>query len=176
MRSLHNNYMTLPVLFIMISNHYPMTYGAQRPWLVLALLGLTGVAVRHVFNLRGRGQKTGGTIALAAALALVSVTYVTLEKGRVAAPAAGRAVTYAEIQPMLATHCAACHSAHPTNPAFSSPPLGLVLDSYEHVSAASAKIKARAVETETMPLGNVTGMTPAERQTLGAWIAAGSPR
>src|SRR3954454_17739210 len=55
-RSLHNNYMTLPVLFIMISNHYPMTYGAERPWLVLALIGLTGVAVRHVFNLRGRSQ------------------------------------------------------------------------------------------------------------------------
>src|SRR3954463_2790027 len=100
-RSLHNNYMTLPVLFIMISNHYPMTYGAERPWLVLALLGLTGVAVRHVFNLRGRGQKTGGTIVLAAALALVSVTYVTLEKGAPSAPA--RAVRFAEIQPILAT-------------------------------------------------------------------------
>src|SRR3954466_9566914 len=81
-RSLHNNYMTLPVLFIMISNHYPMTYGAERPWVVLALLGLTGVAVRHVFNLRGRGQKTTGAIVLAVALAMASVTYVTLEKGR----------------------------------------------------------------------------------------------
>src|SRR5919107_384692 len=76
-RSLHNNYMTLPVLFIMISNHYPMTYGAHRPWLVLALLGLTGVAIRHVFNLRGRGQGTGPTIVVAATLALASVTYVT---------------------------------------------------------------------------------------------------
>src|SRR3954471_6328114 len=79
-RSLHNNYMTLPVLFIMISNHYPMTYGAERPWLVLALLGLTGIAVRHVFNLRGRGKATGPTIVVAAVLALASVTYVTLEK------------------------------------------------------------------------------------------------
>lgn len=174
-RSLHNNYMTLPVLFIMISQHYPMTYGAERPWLVLALLGLTGVAVRHVFNLRGRGQATGGTIALAAALALASVTYVTLEKGSSAAPAPGRAATYAEIQPILATHCAACHSPHPTNPAFASPPLGLVLDSYAHVSAASAKIRSRAVDTETMPLGNTTHMTRAERDRLGAWIAAGSP-
>jgi len=176
MRSLHNNYMTLPVLFIMISNHYPMTYGAERPWLVLALLGLTGVAVRHVFNLRGRGQKTGGTIALAAALALASVTYVTLEKGGHAEPAPTRAVAYAEIQPILATHCAACHSTHPTNPGFASPPLGLVLDSYEHVSAAATKIKAMAVDTETMPLGNPTHMSRAERDRLGAWIAAGTPR
>jgi len=175
-RSLHNNYMTLPVLFIMISNHYPMTYGAERPWLVLALLGLTGVAVRHVFNLRGRGQPTGRTMVLAAALALASVTYVTLEKSGGAGPAPALAVTYAAIQPILATHCAACHSPHPTNPAFASPPLGLVLDSYEHVSAASARIRARAVDTETMPLGNPTGMTLAERQKLGAWIAAGTPR
>jgi uncharacterized membrane protein len=172
-RSLHNNYMTLPVLFLMISHHYPMTYGAERPWLVLGLLGLTGVAVRHVFNLRGRGQPAGGTIALAAVLALISVTYVTLEKrGAVSA----QPVAYAEIEPILATHCAACHSARPTNPAFAAAPLGLTLDSYEHASLAAARIKRVAVDTETMPLGNTTGMTKAERETLGAWIAAGTPR
>jgi uncharacterized membrane protein len=175
-RSLHNNYMTLPVLFIMISNHYPMTYGAQRPWVVLALLGLTGVAVRHVFNLRGRGQATAPAIAVAVALAVVSVTYVTFEKGRSSGAGPTRPVTYAEIRPILAARCATCHSAHPTSPDFRSPPLGLVLDSWEHVSAAAAKIKARAVDTETMPLGNRTGMTKAERQTLGAWIAQGTPR
>ena len=168
-RSLHNNYMTLPVLFIMISNHYPMTYGAERPWLVLALLGLTGVAVRHVFNLRGRGQATGGAIVVAAALALASVSYVTWEKSGRTAAGPAQHVTYAGIVPILATHCAACHNV-PT------PPKGVALDSFEHVSAASARIKAVAVDTEVMPLGNPTRMTPAERQLLGAWIAAGSPR
>jgi uncharacterized membrane protein len=167
-RSLHNNYMTLPVLFIMISPHYPMTYGAERPWAVLALLGLTGVAVRHVFNLRGRGQATGRAIVVAAVLAFVTVTYVTLEKGRVA-PAPARNLTYAAIAPILATHCAGCHNASP-------PPRGVALDSWEHVSAASARIKAVAVDSQAMPLGNPTRMTPAERQLLGAWIAAGSPR
>ncbi|HEY5711424.1 MAG TPA: urate hydroxylase PuuD [Allosphingosinicella sp.] len=175
-RSLHNNYMTLPVLFIMISNHYPMTYGAQRPWLVLALLGLTGVAVRHVFNLRGRGLKTGAAIVLAIALAIVSVTYVTLEKGRAPTAAPAGAVTFGDVQPILATHCAGCHSAHPTNPAFASPPMGLVLDSYDDVRAASVKIRARAVDTETMPMGNATHMSRTERDRLGAWIAAGGPR
>ncbi|MEA3001007.1 MAG: hypothetical protein QOK17_2840 [Sphingomonadales bacterium] len=175
-RSLHNNYMTLPVLFIMISQHYPMTYGAGRPWVVLALLGLTGVAVRHVFNLRGRGKATGPTIALATALALASVTYVTLEKGRGDRAGPAQPVAYAEIQPILATRCAACHSPHPTNRAFASPPMGLALDSYEHASAAAARIKARAVDTETMPLGNTTHMTETERRKLGAWIAEGTPR
>jgi uncharacterized membrane protein len=167
-RSLHNNYMTLPVLFIMISPHYPMTYGAERPWLVLALLGLTGVAVRHVFNLRGRGQATGGTIALSAALAVATVTYVTLERR---GPAQGQAqnITYAEIQPILATHCAGCHNVQP-------PPVGVALASWEQVRAASARIKAVAVDSHVMPLGNPANMSPAERQKLGAWIAAGSPK
>lgn len=170
-RSLHNNYMTLPVLFIMISPHYPMTYGAERPWVVLALLGLTGVAVRHVFNLRGRGRPTGPTIVLAAALALASVSYVTLEQRGAAraAPQSAQPITFADVQPILATHCAACHNVDP-------PPRGVALDNWEHVRAASARIKAVTVDTQVMPLGNPTGMTPAERQTLGAWIAAGSPR
>jgi uncharacterized membrane protein len=166
-RSLHNNYMTLPVLFIMISHHYPMTYGAERPWLVLALLGLTGVAVRHVFNLRGRGRPTGWTITVATALALASVTYVTLEKG--VGPAPARNVAYAEIAPILATHCAGCHNV-------AAPPLGVKLDSWEHAKAASARIRRVAVDSQVMPLGNPTNMTSAERQKLGAWIAAGTPR
>jgi uncharacterized membrane protein len=165
-RSLHNNYMTLPVLFIMLSPHYPMTWGAQRPWLVLTLLGLTGVAIRHVFNLRGRGRPTGRTIVLATLLAAASVTYVTLEKG---APVPAGNVTYAQIAPILATHCAGCHNV-PT------PPRGVALDSYEHVSAAAARIRVMAVDSTAMPLGNPTHMSPAERQRLGAWIAAGSPR
>ena len=167
-RSLHNNYMTLPVLFIMISPHYPMTYGAERPWLVLALLGLTGVAVRHVFNLRGRGQASGGTIALATVLAAATVTYVTLEK-RPAGPVPAQNLTFADVQPILATHCATCHNVDP-------PPRGVALDSWENVRAASARIKAVAVDTTAMPLGNPTRMTQADRQRLGAWIAAGAPR
>src|SRR5204862_7528029 len=97
-RSLHNNYMTLPVLFIMISNHYPMTYVPQRPWLVLALLGLTGVAMRHNFNLRGRRSPTPPAIAVDAVLALDSLTYVTWEKSD-HTPATSPSATFAEIQP-----------------------------------------------------------------------------
>lgn len=175
-RSLHNNYMTLPVLFIMISHHYPMTYGSQRPWLVLALVGLTGVAVRHVFNLRHKGADTRGTLALVALLALADVTYVAMDKaGATVAVPAGQ-VTWSEVQPLLAKHCASCHAARPSNPAFASPPLGVVLDSYEHASALAPRIRKMAVDAEVMPLGNATGMTKQERQTLGAWIAQGTPR
>jgi uncharacterized membrane protein len=167
-RSLHNNYMTLPVLFIMVSHHYPMTYGAGRPWLVLALLGLTGVAIRHIFNLRGRGKKFGPTALLALALAAASVTYVTLEKGRVA-PGPAQNLTYGQVAPILATHCASCHNVP-------APPLGVRLDSWEHVRAAAARIRRVSVDSQAMPMGNPTRMTPAERQQLGAWIEAGTPR
>lgn len=181
-RSLHNNYMTLPVLFIMISHHYPMTYGALHPWLVLALLGATGVAVRHVFNLRHHGRDTRSTIALAAGLALASVTYVASEKSLSAKSSGNEAATdsaatgWAEVQPLLTHHCVACHSPHPTNPAFAAPPLGVMLDSYEHASAVAPRIRAMAVDAQIMPLGNTTGMTLPERAKLGQWIAQGTPR
>jgi uncharacterized membrane protein len=178
-RSLHNNYMTLPVLFIMLSHHYPITYGAQRPWLVLALLGATGVAVRHVFNLRHRARDTKPAIAVAAVLALTSVTYVTFEKGFSAPPpaaGAGATVAWADVQPLFNKHCIACHSPHPTNPAFTAPPLGVMLDSYDHARSFAPRIRQVAVDAQIMPLGNTTGITPAERAKIGAWIAQGTPR
>ena len=180
-RSLHNNYMTLPVLFIMLSHHYPMTYGAQRPWLVLALLGATGIAVRHVFNLRHRARDTQGAMAVAVILALTSVSYVTFEKGLPEAAATdtgttGPTVGWAEVQPLFHRHCSACHSPHPTNPAFAAPPLGVMLDSYEHARMFAPRVRQVAVDAQIMPLGNTTGMTLAERARLGQWIAQGTPK
>ena len=173
-RSLHNNYMTLPVLFIMISHHYPMTFGAARPWLVLALLGLTGVAVRHVFNLRHRGQPLGRAITVAAGLALVSVTYVSAEKARTAQSAGGSA-DWASVEPIFARHCVSCHAAKPTSDLVTAPPLGVMLDSHAHARMFAARVKKVAVDAEIMPLGNTTGMTRAEREVLGRWIEAGAP-
>ncbi len=173
-RSLHNNYMTLPVLFIMISHHYAMTFGAERPWLVLALLGATGVAVRHVFNLRHRGQPLGRAILAAALLALVSVTYVSAEKAG-AKRAAGGSADWASVEPIFQKHCTACHAAKPTSDLVTAPPLGVMLDSREHARQFAPRVKKVAVDAEIMPLGNTTGMTRAEREALGRWIEAGAP-
>ena len=139
-RSVHNNYMTLPVLFIMISHHYAMTFGAARPWLVLALLGLTGVAVRHVFNLRHRAEKTGRAMVVAGAMALVSVTYVSAEKATLpavakAAEVSERPATWASVEPIFQKHCVSCHAAKPVSEAFTAPPLGVMLDSFDHAHA-----------------------------------------
>ena len=180
-RSVHNNYMTLPVLFIMISHHYPMTYGAARPWLVLALLGLTGVAVRHVFNLRHQSAPTGRAMVIAGVMALVSVTYVSAEKATLphVAEATGAAIappSWASVQPIVTRHCVSCHAARPTSEAFKAPPLGVMLDSYDHARSFAPRVKKVAVDAEIMPLGNLTGITRAERDTIGRWIAAGAPQ
>jgi uncharacterized membrane protein len=112
-----------------------------------------------------------------AALAMTSVTYVAFDKAARSAPAAtAQTLAFADIRPILDKHCSGCHAAHPTNPAFTSPPLGVVLDSPDHVRALAPRIKLVAVDAQIMPLGNMTGMTAAERQMLGQWIAKGAPR
>lgn len=173
-RSLHNNYMTLPVLFVMISHHYAMTFGAERPWLVLALLGLTGVAVRHVFNLRHRGQPLGRAILVAAVLALVSVTYVSSEKAG-AKRTAGGSADWASAEAIFRKHCVSCHAERPSSDLVTAPPLGVMLETRDHARQFAARVKKVAVDAEIMPLGNTTGMTRAERDALGRWIEAGAP-
>jgi uncharacterized membrane protein len=106
------------------------------------------------------------------ALGLVTITYVTHEKS--GEQQAGGDLAYADVQPILAKHCVTCHAPHPTNPAFAAPPLGVLLDTGEHASAAAPRIKKVAVDAQVMPLGNMTNMTLEERQKLGAWIAAGA--
>lgn len=177
-RSLHNNYMTLPVLFIMISHHYPMTFGAGRPWLVLALLGLTGVAVRHVFNLHHRGAPTAKAMAVAGVLALGTVTYVSAEKVTLPARAKSAATgpaDWASVQPIFAKHCTGCHAEKPTSGMVTAPPLGVMLETYPHARLFAARVRRVAVDAQIMPMGNTTGMTHAERDALGRWIAAGAP-
>ncbi len=177
-RSLHNNYMTLPVLFIMISHHYAMTFGAGRPWLVLALIGLTGVAVRHIFNLRHRSAPAGRAMAVAGVLAFITVTYVSVEKATLPARAASKAAgaaDWASVQPIFAKHCVACHAEKPTSDIVTAPPLGVMLETYAHARQFAPRVQKMAVDAEIMPLGNTTGMTRAERDALGRWIAAGAP-
>ena len=177
-RSVHNTYMTLPVLFIMISQHYPMTYGADRPWLVLGLLSLLGAAIRHLFILRHKGATSVPLLAITAALALASVSYVTWEqdqrKSAGAQLTASDGVSFEHITPILQEHCTSCHAQSPSNPAFEQAAVGLRLDTFEHAQKAAQLIDQRAVKTKSMPLGNMSGMTDEERAKLGAWINGGA--
>jgi len=171
-RSVQNTYFTLPVLFIMISNHYPMTYSGPYGWLVLAGLSAAGVLVRRFYVLT-HFHKMVWALPAAAAVVIATIAILLAPKTPPAV-AAGPVVTYAEVAPIVAARCATCHAAHPTYAGFSAAPQGVLLDTPEHIVANAAQIEAQAVSTHAMPLGNVTNITDAERAKLGAWIAAGA--
>lgn len=174
LRSLHNNYITLPVLFIMVSNHFPFTFGSEAPWAVLAAVSAIGGALRHWFNLHGRGQVNNWLIpgAVVATLALAFVlrpdTPEPVAEGEVEAPSFGQVYT------VIATRCQPCHSAKPTM-LYTEPPQGLLLETPAQLSARANEIHQRTVVTQTMPLGNMTEMTDEEREILDAWFKAGAP-
>jgi uncharacterized membrane protein len=168
-RSVHNTYFTLPVLFIMISNHYPMTYGSPNGWIVLALITAAGVLVRRFFILL-HAHRIDVALPVGAALLLVVSAVIIAPH----APSATAAVSYAQIAPIVAQRCAVCHAVHPVQPGFATAPGGVLLDTPAHIKDNAQRVYDQAVTTHAMPLGNVTHMTDAERATLGAWITAGA--
>ncbi len=167
-RSVHNTYFTLPVLFTMISAHYPMAYAGRFGWLVLLALCGAGVLVRRFFVLTHQQRIV---VALPASAAIIIVLAAILVAPR---PVHGAPVAFAEVQPIVARRCAVCHSARPTEDGFASAPMGVLLDTPEHIAANAQRIQAQAVSSHAMPLGNVTRMTDGERAALGDWIAAGA--
>ncbi|MFT4623491.1 MAG: putative membrane protein [Myxococcota bacterium] len=171
-RSLHNNYFTLPVLFIMVSNHFPFTYGHSAGWAVLAGISVIGAAVRHWFNLRGKGELNAWILPVAA-VAMAGLAFVS--HGPRASVAAADAPPFAEVQAIINSRCVTCHAPEPVFPAYTEPPLGLDLTQPEAIAANAEKIHAQAVATQVMPLGNVTQITDDERALLGRWIDAGAP-
>jgi len=169
-RSVQNTYFTLPVLFIMISNHYPMTYSGPYGWLVLAGLSIAGVLVRRFYVLT-HFKKVIYALPIAAMVLLAIIAYAIAPR---TAPATGPSVSYAQIAPIVAERCAVCHAAHPTFGGFSAPPAGVLLDAPVHILANAPLIRAQAVASHAMPLGNMTNMTDGERAILGSWIDAGA--
>ena len=175
LRSLHNNYFTLPVLFVMVSNHFPSTYGHAWNWVVLAAIACIGVAVRHWFNLRGKGE-TNTWLLPAAAVAMLSLAFVSKPASFDATAAAkGDTPSFVEVQGIVQTRCVACHAAEPTQPGFAAPPKNLILTDPAAILSNKDMIYAQAVASNIMPLGNLTGMTDEERGVLARWFAAGAP-
>jgi uncharacterized membrane protein len=170
-RSVHNNYLTLPVVFTMISNHFPFTYGHEHGWLVLVALMAIGAWVRHFFNLRHTGR-TVWWIPATAAVAAVALAVAIRPGDDEAAADTPEPVAFAEVQPIVEARCAGCHSAQPT--LVDSPPNGVTFDTPAETAAQADAIRRLAVSTNAMPPGNVTEMTEAERDLLGAWIAQGA--
>jgi uncharacterized membrane protein len=171
-RSVHNNYMTLPVLLIMLSNHYPMVFAARHNWLLLAGLGATGWIIRHFFNLKNAGKLRLDVLAYGLLTGVLVAVLAQAGKPRAAKPSAP--VSFAQAQGIIATHCVACHSARPSHRGVPAAPNGAAFDTPEQIRKYAERIHQRAVATESMPQANETGMTEADRRALGAWIEAGA--
>jgi uncharacterized membrane protein len=175
-RSVHNNYFTLPVLFIMISNHYGMTYNHPYNWAVLAAIMAAGVLIRHFFNLKHKGRiafgypAAGVAILLAVAVAIAPKPAPKPAQG--AAAVAGPDVT--KVQAVVMQRCATCHSAQPTQPGFATAPGGVMLHTPELLKQHAAKVYQQTVQLKAMPIGNMTGMTDEERALIAQWYEAGA--
>lgn len=173
LRSTHNNYLTLPLIFIMISNHYPMTYSHEYGWAVLAaIMFITGFA-RHFFNLRHRGEFKPMILVIAAVL-LVVLAGVMAHTNKVVAPSEN-ATVISDVKAMeiIEARCVSCHAAQPTQPGFEAAgaPAGVELESIDTVLTMRQKL-LEVTQSGYMPLANMTQMTDEERQQVIDWLAS----
>jgi uncharacterized membrane protein len=169
-RSVHNNYLTLPVLLMMVSNHYPILTNHPQSWLIVALVLVMGAMARHFLNRHEAGdplREIWWTLPIAA-VALVIALVMTAPAAR---ETAAGGVADADVLRIAGSHCVACHAEKPTHEGFPEAPKGVVLTDIDHIRRYAALIDQQAVKSDAMPLGNETGMTDEERAQLGAWIA-----
>lgn len=168
LRSTHNNYFTLPVIFIMISNHYPMTYGHELGWLVLVAIGFITAFARHYFNLKNQGVNKPIILVLSAIM--LGALAAAMVPSKIEAQEGEAILTDAQAMEIVEQRCTSCHAVVPTNPGFASAPAGIIYENLGQVLSVKEKM-IPALQTGYMPLGNMTGMTDEERQQLLIWLA-----
>jgi uncharacterized membrane protein len=172
-RSVHNNYFTLPIVFIMISNHYAATYSHPQAWAVLALICGAGVLIRHFFNRKHYGVYAWHYLVAGAAL-LGAAAVWTAPHIQPLPPVTGP-VTLNRVRTIVGQRCVACHSQAPTFPGITQPPAGVILTSSAGIVQNAQRIYQQVVVTRIMPLGNATQITDEERAVIAAWVSAGAP-
>lgn len=173
-RSTHNTYLTFPVIFLMISQHFPAIYSAPLNWVVLSLFVVFGAGVRHLMLAGVRGARWTAVATVAAGLALVSLTAQPASMQR-SSTSTGSAPSFVEVRTIIVRRCTSCHSETPIEPGVTAAAGGIKMDTPAQIKALATLIKARAVDQRTMPPGNKTGITDEERSILRSWVEAGSP-
>jgi uncharacterized membrane protein len=180
-RSIHNNYLTFPVVVLMVSSHFPSLYGHRWSWLILLVLIAVGAAVRHVMNVRFTYRRwvpaVVGTVATAAVVLYLLVAYGggPAAASTPVALAATDSATFDEVHSIIDRRCTACHSRQPADVSFGIAPGGVAFDTPAAIAASAARIRERAVVTQTMPPGNKTRITERERGILARWLDQGAP-
>jgi uncharacterized membrane protein len=175
-RSVHNNYLTLPVVFLMLSNHYPLFYATRFNWLIVAIVLAIGPVIRHFFNSRHAGNGSPWWTWAVAAAGMAAVAWLSAAGPRtVTMGTLPPTPKFADVSTIVMSRCAMCHAAEPVWAGLAAPPKGVLLDTDEHIYLHAPLIAAAAVRSDAMPPGNITEMTPDERRTLASWLAAGAP-
>ncbi|MBS1742778.1 MAG: urate hydroxylase PuuD [Bacteroidetes bacterium] len=170
LRSLHNNYFTLPVLFVMISNHFPSTFGNDNPWLVLMVITLGTAGVKHYLNIKEKGQLSVWVMPVSIVILLGAAFITAPEKPG----ACNSEVGFDEVNAIVQKRCVSCHSAKPTDDVYTSAPNGIMYDTPEQILAKKDMIMQRVVVTKTMPQNNKTNITQKERDKIRCWIEQGA--
>ncbi len=184
-RSLHNNYLTLPVIFVMIANHYPLAFASAWNWLILAVVLVMGAVIRHYFNTKHKTGKGPLWTWGAAAVGLAAIVWLSAQPATSLDEAAlPEGIDLAglapedlgvEVENVVLSRCSMCHAAEPLWEGVRVPPKGVMLETPEQIRAHARAIGMQAVATHAMPPGNVTFIEDGERQILAAWLAAGAP-
>jgi uncharacterized membrane protein len=183
-RSLHNNYLTLPVLFLMISNHHPLSFATRWNWLIVAVVIVVGAVIRHFYNMRHAGRPSPwwtwgvATVGMALVVWLSAAPPLAEDPSALAgdrSAVAPDAVAFAEIENIVLSRCSMCHAAEPVWAGIAAPPKGVRLDTAELIRKHADQIRLQATLTHAMPPANLTELSPEERRILAAWIAAGAP-
>jgi uncharacterized membrane protein len=177
-RSVHNNYLTLPVVFLMLSNHYPLLFATRYNWLIVAIVLLIGPVIRHFYNSRHEGKGSPWWTWGVAAAGMAAIAWLSA-----AGPAAvttgalppAPAPKFKQVSNIIISRCSMCHAAEPVWDGIPAAPKGVMLDSDEQIRRHARLIEIFAVRSQAMPPGNITEMTPQERLVLASWIAAGQP-
>ncbi|MEQ9335311.1 urate hydroxylase PuuD [Thalassobaculum sp.] len=177
-RSLHNNYLTLPVVLLMVSNHYPLLFATKYNWVIVAILLALGPVIRHFFNERHAGRASPWWTWGVAALGLAAIGWLSAAgpRDKLLGAAVVSAPVFAAVEEIVISRCSMCHGDYAAWDGIAAAPKGVKLDTPERIHAHAAMIGLNAVRSSAMPPGNVTGMEPGERAVLAAWLAAGAPR
>ena len=164
-RSVHNTYFTLPVLFVMTSNHFAMAFGHEYNWLILIGISLAGALIRIFFVARHKGKASVIPVVLAV-LILAAIAVALAPRQQESGPTG---VTFDQVRNVINARCTSCHSDAPVHPAFPVAPLGITFDTEEQIVTEVDRIYQQTVVTRVMPIGNLTAMTDEERQVIGTW-------